>query len=62
MVWWQSRRMTEIVFLFVASLSPPGKVPNWLFFSLSMLVFLLCLSTLFFVAQRNYQAITQHRT
>jgi hypothetical protein len=44
------------VFLAVASLSRPGEVPVWLFSLLLLLVVLLCVSTLFFFAQRAYQA------
>jgi uncharacterized membrane protein len=54
--------MTVIAFLAVIPLSQTGKVPDWLILSWVMLVVLLCLSTLFFLAQRIYQAIQRHRT
>jgi predicted MFS family arabinose efflux permease len=48
-------------FLALASLNHPGKVPDWLILSWLTLVFLLCLSTLFFLAQRAYQAVRRKR-
>ena len=48
-------------FLAVASLSDPGKMPDWLLLSWLILVFLLCLATLFFLAQRAYQAVRRRR-
>jgi len=48
-------------FLAVESLSKPGKVPDWLILVWLMLVVLLCFSTIFFVAQRAYQALRRQR-
>jgi hypothetical protein len=49
-------------FLAVASLSQPGKVPDWLILSWLILVLLLCISTLLFLAQRIHHAIQRRRT
>ena len=48
-------------FLALASSSHPGKIPDWLILSWLTLVFLLCLSTLFFLAQRAYQVVRRRR-
>ena len=53
--------IATFAFLAVASLSHLGKVPDWLILLWLMLVFLLCLSTLFFLTQRVYQAVRRWR-
>jgi hypothetical protein len=53
--------MTVIAFLAMIFVSQLAQAPTWLIFSWLTLVILLCFSTLFFVAQRVFQAIRQKR-
>lgn len=36
-------------------------LPDWVFFSFILLLFLLCMATLFFVAQRAYRALRNRK-
>jgi hypothetical protein len=53
--------MTVIAFFAMIFVSQLGKAADWLMLTWVMLVVLLCLSTLFFVAQRAYQAMRRYR-
>ncbi len=52
--------MTLIAFFLLIPLTQIGEAPDWLFLSWVILVVMLCLATLFFVAQRGYRAL-HHR-
>ena len=52
--------ITLTVFFAMLMFVKPGDIPDWLFLLWLILVVLLCFSTLFFVAQRAYNAF-RHR-
>ena len=53
--------MAIMVTLAMAFLLKYVDLPDWVFFSFILLLFLLCMATLFFVAQRAYRALRNRK-